>query len=187
MDDQRVRRTWRTRSLGDAAEAVERSAALALATGCAVLVVAIMVFGRVPIALALFLPPAVWSFCAIVPWQHKGDPLRWNVFGFLAVATALLAVFAAPLPLMIGPANVLALSALVVAVRVRSPFLALAGLVITAVTSVFDTSSIVLERSPLPYLGLLLALIGLWVLLPYVRGSKSQHNSPPATQDLAQG
>lgn len=147
---------------------VEQGGFLALATGVAAIIGTFLLFGDIPMIVTSFLAPATWALCAMVPWHHAGDPLRVREFGFLAVATALALLFGGPVLLLMGPTNILALTALILGVRLLSPYLVIAAMTMVAV-SWFSAKAFVMFTGPIispgPYICLLVALVGMWWLL----------------------
>lgn len=159
----------------DGKPSVEQLGVLALAAGVAAIIGTVLLHGHLPPALALFLTPATWTLFALVPWNHAADPLRTRQFGFLAVLSALL-IFVA-VPILVGPTNILALTALVLAVRIRSPYLAIAALVMAAVARISAQSSVGVVPPAVSvgwHICLLVVLVGLWCLLTYLRARTSR-------------
>lgn len=170
----RVRALWMRylNASDDGRRSVEQLGILALAGAVATIIGVVLVYGRLPFALVFFLAPATWTLFALVPWNHPADPLRTRQLGFLAVVSAL--VIFVGVPVMIGPTNMLALTALVLALRLRSPHLAIAALVmgglwrISAQTWILDSTASVGW-----HVCVLVVLVGLWCHLAYLRSRTS--------------
>lgn len=172
----RARALWMryANSCDDGRRSVEQLGILALAVAVATIIGVVLVYGRLPFALVLLLTPATWTLFALIPWNHPADPLRTRQLGFLAVLSAL--VIFVGVPLMIGPTNVLALTALVLALRLRSLHLAIAALVMGGLWRV-STQTWVLESTASVgwHICVLVVLGALWCHLAHLRVRTSPH------------
>ena len=170
----RVRALWMryAHSADDGRRSVEQLGILALAVAVATIIGVVLVDGHLPVALAFFLAPATWTLVALVPWDHPADPLRTRQLGFLAVLSALM-IFVG-LPIMIGPTNVLALTALVLALRLRSPHLAIVALVMAGLWRISAQTWILESTASVGWhVCVLVLLVGLWCHLAHLRSQTS--------------
>ena len=151
---------------------VERRGALALAVGLVAMISAALAYGEIPFILGMAIPPATWALFACIPWNGAGNPLRWRQFGFLAVINALAMIFLVPVLGILGPGAVLALSGVVLAARIRSPYLGLAGAAFAAVVATFPWTFWQQSAPLAPYAILLVALVGLWRFLTYAQSQR---------------